>query len=132
MTFIMVMVVTMMTDQDYEHDMVTEGYYEKELVYQEEIDAETNAQKLSSGVRIEKNDMGWLIYFPKEMNIYNSSGQVDLYRPSNKALDFTMPLDISEGTMLIPDAKLLKGLWKLTLSWEMNSEAYLFKKELQY
>ena len=41
--FIMYMVITMMTDKNYDHDLVTEAYYAKDLAYQQEIDAEKNA-----------------------------------------------------------------------------------------
>ena len=33
--FIMFMVITMMTDKKYSHDLVTEDYYQKEIVYQQ-------------------------------------------------------------------------------------------------
>ncbi len=131
-TFIMIMVVTMMTNKEYDHDMVTEGYYEKELHYQDEIDAESNAQKLSSPISVEKTNEGWLFHFPEEMTNSPIEGTVELYRPSNKKLDFVLPLEIQEGTMLIPAEKLLEGQWKVTMYWQMNGEPFLFKKQMQY
>ena len=52
--FIMYMVITMMTDKNYDHDLVTEAYYAKDLAYQQEIDAEKNANALSSKITFEK------------------------------------------------------------------------------
>lgn len=132
MTFIMVMVITMMTDNDYDHDMVTEEYYEKELLYQDEIDAEAKTNKLSSAIFVEKNDLGWLIHFPKEVTHKAMVGVVELYRPSSEKLDFKLPLEITEGTMLIPASKLVEGQWKITVHWEMDGEKYIFKKQMQY
>ena len=38
-SFIMYFVIKMNTNKKYEHDLVTEDYYSKELAFQEEIDA---------------------------------------------------------------------------------------------
>ena len=51
--FIMYFVITMSTDNAYSHDLVTDKYYQEELNYQEEINAEKNAKKLSENIKIE-------------------------------------------------------------------------------
>ena len=53
-SFIMFMVITMITDENYDHEMVTESYYEKGMVYQQEIDAETNAKNFNSELKLIK------------------------------------------------------------------------------
>ena len=40
MSFILYLVITMSTDKNYSHDLVTDDYYAKEMVYQNEINAE--------------------------------------------------------------------------------------------
>lgn len=132
MTFILVLVITMMTNKGFDHDMVTEGYYEKDLVYQDEINAEKNAQALSSAIWVKKGEDGWRFYFPKELRENAISGTVELYRPSNQQLDFQLPLIVQDSTMLIPAGRLLDGQWKVTIQWEMNGKKYLYKKQMQY
>lgn len=130
--FIMFMVITMMTDEQYDHEMVTESYYEKGMVYQEEIDAETNAMELASHLLTNKTENGLLLTFPEELSAADSRGTVALYRPSNEKLDFQLPLQLEGNQMLISKEKLVEGLWKLRVSWEMNGKSYLMKKDLNY
>jgi nitrogen fixation protein FixH len=131
-TFIMVMVTTMLTNKEYDHDLVTENYYAKDLVYQKEIDAEKKANSFSSGIRIEKTIEGLQIYFPKELQEKKVSGTIQMYRPSSKKLDFQIPFIIEDSKSLIPDSKLVEGTWKVTIYWEMEGEQYLFKKAIVY
>lgn len=130
--FIMVMVVTMLTNNEYDHDMVTENYYEKDLVYQTQIDAEKKANTLSAQVQYQKTDEGVILSFPKEIVEKNITGMIQMYRPSNEKLDFDFPLSIKEGKVLIPKQNLVPGLWKIIVSWEIEGEKYLFKKEIIY
>ena len=60
--FILYFVITMSTDKKYSHDLVTESYYAKEMMYQTEIDAETNTTLLSERLVSKKVANGWLDY----------------------------------------------------------------------
>jgi len=131
-SFIMVMVIIMITDEKYDHQMVTDSYYEKGMVYQEEIDAETNTKSLSSDLMIQKTELGWLLVFPQEINQSLVNGSIEMYRPSNEKLDFSMPLQLQGNQMLIPKEKLIEGQWKISVYWKMGNKPFLYKKELTY
>lgn len=131
-TFIMVMVVTMLTNKEYDHDLVTENYYAKDLVYQKEIDAEKKAHTLTSLIKVEKKPEGLWIQFPEELVGKKVSGFIQMYRPSNKKLDFQIPFTVESSKMLIPDEKLVGGNWKISIDWEMEGEKYLFKESIVY
>ncbi|MCW5520094.1 FixH family protein [Aureitalea sp. L0-47] len=130
--FIMYMVITMMTDDAYNHDLVTEGYYEKDLQYQKEINAEENSQKKFANITGEKVAEGWLLHFPEDLDPNKIKGKVFLYRPSNKRLDFDIPIVISNAQLLIPDERLLDGRWNITLDWEYEGEHYMYKESIVY
>lgn len=130
--FIMFMVITMMTDKDYNHDLVTEAYYEKDLQYQTEIDAEKKAFRFSEPIRGEKTADGWVLKFPEEIEKDKIKGKVFLYRPSNKRLDFYIPIVLSNSQLLIPDERLLGGRWNITMEWEYEGETYLYKDSIVY
>ena len=51
-------------------------------------------------------------------------GIVSLYRPSNKKLDFEIPISTSSSTLLIPKKSLVGGLWDITLSWTYDDKSY--------
>lgn len=132
MSFIMVLVITMMTNKEFDHDLVTEGYYEKDLIYQNEIDAETNSVSLSSEIKWQKTGEGLEILFPHEVVGKDIRGRVEMYRPSNQQLDFQLLFHLKDSTVLIPAERLIAGQWKVTVVWEMEGKKYLFKKQIAY
>jgi len=132
MAFILFFVITMSTNKKYHHDLVTEDYYQKEMAYQEEIDAEENLNRLSEKIMGKQTAQGWLLHFPKELDPDKIKGTVFLYRPSNKQLDFDFPLVLSGSNLLIPDKRLLDGRWNITLDWVYEGERYLYKKSINY
>lgn len=130
--FIMFMVVTMLTDKGYEHDLVTENYYQKELTFQNKLDAEKNAKNLSESVKIERNTSGLKVIFPSNFNSNEIKGKVILYRPSNKKLDFEIPILTSNSELLIPKENLLGGRWNINVAFTYKNKEYLHKQELLY
>ncbi len=131
-SFILYFVVRMNTEQKFTHDLVTEEYYKEELAFQKEINAEKNAKTLEGAIQIKKTDSGLLILFPKHTNSEDISGTLSFYRPSNKKLDFEVPISLSNAQMLIPDKNLIEGRWNITIDWEFDHTPYLFKKSFMY
>ena len=131
-SFILFFVVRMSMDHKANHDLVTENYYRAELGYQNEIDAENNAHAKEVDLKLETTDKGLKLVFPKNLDIENIKGTVSLYRPSNKHLDFDLPVSLSKDYLLIPDNRLLDGRWDIKVFWEYKGEVYLFKKKITY
>ena len=132
MSFIMYFVISMSTGKNYNHDLVSDKYYQKELDYQKTIDASKNAKKLKESIKIEKTKEGFKVFFPSELEHKKISGKVFLYRPSNKQLDFEIPISISNKYLLVPEKRLLDGRWNMIVSWRYKNKDYLFQKELIY
>jgi hypothetical protein len=130
--FILYFVITMMTNKDYEHDLVTEDYYKAELEYQNDIDKEENSKKLAQNISWKKTEEGILISFPETFEAKNITGNVFLYRPSNKQFDFEAKISLSNHNLLIPDKRLLDGRWNIYVDWQYNGKSYLYKKEIVY
>jgi len=130
--FILYFVFIASTEKRAEHDLVTEEYYKEELAYQQEIDAESNASKLHTPIKIIKGEEGLQITFPEEMNSNNTKGKVSLYRPSDKQLDFDLPLSWSKSHLLIPDKRLLGGRWDIKIHWEYKGKVFLHKESIVY
>ncbi len=128
--FILVLVTTMLTDKRFDHDLVTESYYQKELHYQNEIDAENRGRALAENISDQKTESGWLIEFPKHVDIDKIKGKISFYRPSNKALDFSIALPVESRAISIPAEKLAAGKWRLFIDWEYEGETYLYKSEM--
>lgn len=131
--FIMYFVISMGTDKKYNYDLVSDDYYKNELKLQGNIDALENAKTLEQDVRFEKVKEGVKILFPKSLDYKKINGKVFLYRPSNKQLDFEMPIALSDSSyLLMPDKRLLDGRWNIIVDWTYNEQRYLFKKEFFY
>lgn len=130
--FILFFVVRMSMDNKANHDLVTEEYYKQELAYQKEIDAEANAKNLANPIKIEKTNNGLLLKFPKILEGQNIQGTVSLYRPSNKHLDFDLPVSLSNTHLLIPDKRLLGGRWDIKIIWEHKGKEFLHKESITY
>ncbi len=130
--FIMYFVIKISTDKKYDYDLVTEEYYKKEMVYQKEIDAEENSHSLEGSISGEKTPEGWMLTFPKNIDYSKIEGTVLLYRPSNKKLDFELPLKLSNPNLLIPDERLVAGRWNTIVRWKYKGEDYLYKEEITY
>lgn len=130
--FILYMVITMSTDNSYSYDLVTEEYYAKTMVYQDEIDAENNLNSLEERITGTKTNDGWLLSFPSEIKNETINGKVFLYRPSNQQLDFDLPLVLSGSNLLIPDKNLIDGRWNITIDFKHNDKDFLYKNSIVY
>ena len=131
-SFIMYFVIQMNTDDRADHELVTTDYYKKELAYQQEIDAEQNAAVLKAQLQITKSQEGFMVTFPENYEPENITGKVSLYRPSNRHLDFDLPISLSNTHLLIPDSRLLDGRWDIAIEWKYNGNSFLHKEKLSY
>ena len=132
-SFIMYFVVTMLTSKEYDQDLVVEDYYKAELHYQEDIDAEENALALKENVRVFKASGTWTVELPETIDLEKIKGAIHLYRPSNKILDFEIPLtSLQSHQIKIPNDKLVDGRWNIYVNWTNNNTEYLFKKEISH
>lgn len=130
--FILYFVIRISTEKKYDYDLVTEQYYQKELVFQQEFDAEENSKSLNGKITGKKSNAGWMLSFPETINYSEVTGKVLLYRPSNKNLDFELDLKLLNNTFLIPDSRLIPGRWNTIVYWNYKGEDYLYKNEIVY
>lgn len=130
--FILVLIVRMSTEKEFSHDLVVEEYYKKEIGFQDEINAQENANAMKQHIRVQEGDTGIEIIFPSELNTENISGNVNMYRPSNKKLDFDTALQLEDNKMLIPKNKILEGKWKISVQWELDGKNYLYKEKITF
>jgi hypothetical protein len=73
---------------------------------------------------------GALITFPSVFVPIKIKGIVSLYRPSNKKMDFEIPISISEPTLLIPKKSLVGGRWDINMEWQYEGKSYLTKETI--
>lgn len=129
-TFILYFVFKVQSGSQYDHEMVTEEYYKKEMVFQEQLDKSQRAYDLKEKLTVTTSSNGVVIGFPKSFDSTKIKGKVFLYRPSNQKLDFEMPISLSSSNLLIPKTSLVDGHWEITIDWEYEGKGYLNKQEI--
>lgn len=130
MTFILYFVFKVQSDSQYDHEMVTEEYYKKELNFQQQLDKSQRAYDLKEKLAITTQNDGLQISFPKSFDYTKIKGKVSFYRPSNQKLDFEIPISLSNSNLLVPKTDLVGGRWDITIDWEYNGVGYLNKQQV--
>jgi len=111
--------------------LVSDNYYEKSLVYQDEIDKQSRTKSLNEEVKINFNGEVISILFPSDYASKNMAGEIYFYRPSDQKMDFKIPLQLSEtGSQIIQTQNIEKGFWRLKLNWTMNGNEYYNEKAI--
>ena len=131
-SFIMYFVITMSFADRFDHELVVEDYYAEELTYQADIEKLNDSKKLTQNITYERTAEGLLIKFPEAIDYKKITGNVFLYRPSNKQLDFDTKISLSESYLLIPDKRLVDGRWNIRIDWQYNGISYLLKEFITY
>lgn len=113
------------------HAMVTEDYYEKELTFQDEIDAENRANALSEKPELRMQANGFVLVFPEELA--DAEGEVYFMRNNNESQDVRMPIKLNaKNQMLISSVKLNDGEYEYFLKFKSKNKEYLIKKSIQW
>jgi hypothetical protein len=106
-------------------DLVTENYYEEELVYQQKIDKIERTKLLAQPLLWGVNQNGILLQFPDNMNDKEIGGKVKLYCPSDNGKDKEFVINLADDhSQLIPASQLSPGRYKLQVEWQTDSAKY--------
>lgn len=106
-------------------DLVTDNYYEKTLVYQQNIDEAERSKEINKIMRIEYLENQLKVIFPDSSIKEIKDGEIYFYRPSDSSKDFKTKLSLNEdGETLLDVSNIEKGYWKVQIRWLMNSESY--------
>ncbi|MDF3026698.1 MAG: hypothetical protein K0S23_1005 [Fluviicola sp.] len=118
MGFIITLVVIMMRQNI---DLVQEDYYQKELDYDKQYNAETNYLSAKDSIRVALSSEELSLYFPEEFQTGKAS--VQLIRPNDKKMDLILSLEAKENVR-IPVKQLAKGRFNCTVSGFHNGKPY--------
>jgi hypothetical protein len=128
MTFILYFVFQVQSNSKYDNELVVEEYYKHDAHFGDEMKRIQNANNLVQKPIIAVSKLGITIVFPKEFMPDSIKGKVSLYRPSNKKLDFEIPISLSNPTLLIPISNLVGGRWDIIMEWQYQGKSFLTKE----
>lgn len=112
-------------------ELVTPNYYEKELKYQEEIDARQKTLQLTENVEVKYQSNLLLVQLPKNFSGKELDGIILLYRPDDSSKDLKIDLKSdSTGAQRFDVSRLAKGYWKVKIKWSLDSVSYSDEKSI--
>ncbi|SEQ04920.1 FixH family protein [Flavobacterium urocaniciphilum] len=132
MVFILSFVFLVQSNSKYDNELVADDYYKQESVVQQEIESQQLSNALKTKLKIEKTKDGLQIVFPSDIDYQKIKGTISLYRPSNQKLDFETKITLSSPIMLIPNHKLVGGLWEVSVDWKVDELSYLNKETVYF
>ena|SRR5664279_3222110 len=111
-------------------DLVTTNYYEKELKYQQTIDAAKRGNSLSEPVKCIIKDNNFIVQFPKDFEGKKLSGQVVLYCPSDEEKDILHNFSVNDALVAVPIPPATSKHYELHLSWQVDGISYYFEQKI--
>jgi hypothetical protein len=125
--FIMFMVIQMTTQKEFDHDLVVDEYYKKEMTLNDKLEKLNNGKTLENKIKFVGNANGLLLTFPEEL-IKISDVNLYGYRASDKGLDFKSAVTLNDNAEALVKRPLKSGPWEFTLAFSLDSKEYLVKK----
>jgi len=111
------------------NELVTQDYYEKELVYGEVLDKKHNADTMRVQVQIINDTDGLRIQFPGYVK--DVEGKIILYKPDNSKLDREISIDLDDNFVhKISKKELIPGRWDIKLDWKTGEVPYFIERKL--
>lgn len=129
-------------------DLVSDNYYEQELKFQSQIDRARNANQLSAPATVTYDSSHRAICvslpasnFNRDLNLDRNlnpsltlstiTGLIQLYRPSEAALDRNLKLQLDDnGCQFVDASNLRPGLWKIRVTWAVDNQEYFTDQQL--
>ena len=111
--------------------LVEDDYYSKELKHEEVLVKMRNNNSLQEPLNIKICQNSINIYYPRIFKAHQLSGFIQVYRPSDKHLDFTVPINVDTALVqTISFSKLKRGNYIIKVDWSDNGKGYYKEQEL--
>lgn len=115
----------------FQHDLVEENYYEKDLAYQSRFDRMVNSQQNKKPLRINYSSVEKMVHFSFPTNGIPINGNIRFYRANDGAKDVKLDIQTTaDGTMSVPVSTFVPGRWKVEVEWERAGVQYYDSKNI--
>lgn len=112
------------------YDLVSKDYYKDELRYQDKINSQNNASKISN-VKIEQDAEAVIIHLPQEQKGLTISGDVFFYCITDELKDYHTTLQVdSSNRQIVMKKSLQKGAYNVKINWQQGKEPFYFEEKL--
>lgn len=128
--FVLALVFQVFKSTQYDHSLVSDKYYAKDLAYQEHYEKLANSQQLEKDLEVIQNDSKTFVRlaFPEQLSRIN--GEIHFFCPSDSRQDFKVPVrPNADNQQIVSTQKLKTGLWRVKIDWKADGKSY-FKEEV--
>jgi|SRR5690554_366959 len=125
--FMIFMVLVSRTEK---HELVTENYYENELVIQDRIDAHNNLNAAAFNVNIIRSNQDILVSFDDLPPGDLPAGTVSLYKPDDIRLDQTMDMVLDGDNKMLIKPLGKHGKYKVSVKFKISGTEYYKEKNI--
>lgn len=121
-----IMIITLVTLTFYnKSELVAEDYYQRETLFQQQLNAELAAKALGENIQLNKGDYAISLQFPRAVQGQVISGTVHFYAAAQAAADRSFPLEqVTGNTWTIERNKLGKANYEVRVSWKAGGKDY--------
>ncbi len=113
------------------NDLVSEDYYNQEIQYQKNIDAQEKGLYLAKDIRIDSKENVIEIQFPTSFEREIEKGDISFYRPDNAKLDRSFPMKLDQNNIQsINKSEIASGFYKITIQFIQHGDLHLINKEM--
>ena len=111
--------------------LVEDDYYPKELKHEEVLVKMRNYNDLQQSLQAGLGKDSAFVLFPSFFKGKTLTGNIWIYRPSDKKLDFLVPIKVDSSlTQKITLAKFRHGNYVVKADWNCNGKGYYREVEL--
>jgi hypothetical protein len=111
-------------------ELVTERYYEKDLIYEAQITRirNSNALEQKPGFVLNRKAGVLILEMPSNFVSQNLRGKIKLFRPSQAQLDRSINLACNTiNKQIISIANMPAGKWRFQLTWSDGQKEYYWE-----
>jgi len=130
--FLVAMISVVVKSCHHKSDLVKEDYYQLDLEYEDHRQKRMNADLLTENVSIEYQKINNVLVLSFPQSMKNISGDVHLFRPSNKNLDSSYSIDELDHNRFIVNLEknIKQGLWEVRLDWSGDGIPYYLNSKI--
>lgn len=110
--------------------LVSDNYYEEELKFQEQIDAQKNVAALNDPLVVSQKGAQIIIDYPTFFSNHVCTGTIHFYKPSNENHDVKIKFSQTDGKQFIPVEKIIPGRYQVKIDLAADGKTFYYEKPL--
>lgn len=127
--FIIIMLSMVYVAMRQTNEMEDANYYDKELKYQNKIDAANNLSASGTDSILSQNSKAVMIQIPKKLIADFKNGTLEFLKSDDQKKDLNLSFKPdTAGIFSIEKSKFVQGFYKARISWDNGAEHY-YKEE---